>query len=198
MNNLHSTNHFRNLLFAFIAVVLMVSCKKSESIPDDPNIVHTVYNKTILSSSTNTATKDSIDVNLDTKYDFAVLSLHVASGDTAINYMLGEEAAVYVDSTQQIGGLIYGAQSLADNQKPERLGTQTRWSLYASIGSKFGANVYGVQGDKYIPIIVRNFSNNKFHYGWVHVNISSDFNTVKIIDAAYNVIPDEPIAMGAQ
>lgn len=190
--------NIQTLLFPIWMLILISSCSKNESIVDDPNIVHTTYNKTILSPSGSTAVQDSIDINLDTKYDFAILSLHTLSGDTAINYMLGNDAAIYIDSTQKIGGPMYGAQSLTENQKPEKLGTQRRWSLYSSIGTKINTTIYGVQGDKYIPVIVRNFSNNKYHYGWVHINISSDFNTTKIIDAAYNVIPDEPIAMGAQ
>lgn len=190
--------YIQSLLFLISILIFISSCKKSETSPDDPNIVHTIFNKTILSSNTSTATQDSIDINLDTKYDFYIMSLHRPSGDTAVNYMFGHDAAIYIDSTQYVGGPLYGAKSLAENQKPEKLNTQRKWSLYSSIGSKFSSSIYGVQGDQYIPVAVRNFSNNKYHYGWVHIHISSDFNTTKIIDAAYNVIPDEPIAMGAQ
>ena len=82
----------------------------------------------------------------------------------------------------------------------EKISTQKRWTTYGYVGLKLGATITGIGNgaDKYVPVIVQNPSTFKYHFGWLRVNLSSDFKTFKVIDGAYNIIAETPIAMGAK
>lgn len=189
-----------------LAIVLLCfsaslsSCNKDgSSEPDDPNIVYTTFNKT-LTSSIGVIVTDSLDFNLDTKTDFKILSGFTASGDTAAAYLLGVNGGSYIDSTLNYSS-VYQTVALSSGQAPMAHSTAKQWSIIGAVALKRGSgNIWGFAGagDKFIPLSFNNILTGKYHYGWVRVNVSSDYTTFKIIDGAYNLVPETPIKMGAK
>lgn len=182
------------ILLAFVSFI--TACKKA----DDPNIIFTIFNKT-LTIGTGSVALDSIDLNLDTKPDFRFGIEKTGTGDTSASIMIGvPTTAFYIDSTQKISAL-YLIKPLNKNEVPS-IYTPGRkeWNSYSYIDFKKGTEISGFagSGDKYVPVFVNNTITGKFHYGWIRVNMSSDHNTLKIIDGAYNIIPEVPIKMGAE
>lgn len=188
-------------LFVFAAIVtvasLFTSCKKDNE-ADDPNIVYTVFDKTV-SIIPGVTSKDSLDLNLDTKTDFEIIAGKNAAGDTVAAYLIGSLSAGYIDSTKSVS-IAYQALPLSNGQKPDKFGTAKRWKSVVIVAYKAGSTVLGFAGagDQFVPVFVKNVSTGKFHYGWVRVNVNNDYTTYKIIDGAYNLIPETPIEMGAK
>ncbi|HUM53195.1 MAG TPA: hypothetical protein PK431_15320 [Chitinophagales bacterium] len=195
-------NNFINTL-KFVSVILCISacfssCKKDNNEPDDPNIIYTNFNKTI-NVSLGVTIIDSLDFNLDTKIDFSVFVGISSTGDTAAAYLIGESAGPYIDSTQKIS-FVFQTRALDKGQVPRQYSTAKEWATLGIIGYKQGSSNMGFAGagDKFIPLLFNNPINGKFHYGWIRINLSSDYKTYKVIDGAYNLIPETPIKMGAQ
>lgn len=185
---------FLPILLVAVSVV-SVSCNKTE---DDPTVIYTSFNKTVISALP--ATIDSFDLNLDTKSDFGILAGRNAAGDTAAIYFIAiDNGAGYIDSTQNLG-IVFGSVSLQKGEAPEKLGSAVKWGKRFIIAAKFNTDIYGYAGtgDRYIPVLLQNPITGKFHYGWVRVNVSSDYVTFKLIDAAYNLVPDVPVKMGVR
>ncbi len=184
----------RNLtVISTFVLALAISCNKDT---DDPNVIYAAINKTITAS--NPTKIDSFDINLDTRTDFGILAGRSSTGDTIVCYMTGVDVQVcYIDSTRHLG-IAYDVKPLSKNEAPELVSTAKRWNRAAFLGAKFGTDIYGVAGagDKFVPVVLRNLLTNKNHYGWVRINVSADFTTLKIIDAAYNVVPEIPVKMG--
>ncbi len=182
------------IMMAFVS--FNSSCQKA----DDPNIVFTVFNKTLIAVSGSIAA-DSVDMNLDTKPDFRVGMEKTSTGDSSASIMVGIPATgFYIDSTQKVSSL-YLIKPLNKNEAPTVYTPGVKeWSSYVYIDFKKGTELSGFagSGDKFVPLFVNNPLTGKFHYGWIRVNISNDHNTLKIIDGAYSLIPEVPLKMGAK
>lgn len=186
---------FLSILLAAVSI-LSVSCNKSDE--DDPNVIYTSFNKTVIAARPSAI--DSFDINLDTKSDFGIIAGKNAAGDTAAVYIIGiDNGGGYIDSTKNLG-TIFEAVSLPKGQAPEKLGAASKWKKGFFIAAKFNADILGYAGagDQFIPLLLRNPITGKIHYGWVRVNVSSDYVTFKLIDGAYNVVPDVPVKMGVR
>lgn len=181
------------LLFA----VFISSCKEEEV--DDPNITYVSINKTVVSVIANVPAKDSIDLNGDAKNDFTMLASANATADTAIVLLVGNVAAAYIDSTEIIGAT-YKAKNLFTNQQPDLFSiAKLEWSSPAYLGLRRGTEKKGYAGvgDVFIPVLFTTISLDK-HYGWIRINVSSDYRTFKVIDGAYHIQADTPVKMGAK
>lgn len=185
------------LILMAVITAFLGSCKKEEA--DDPNIAYTAFNISFSNVEGVTQT-DSIDINQDGINDFTVISGFSGTGDSAAAYMIGDNAGVYIDSTVKYGSIIYKIIPLDKGQAAENISTQKHWAAFGYVGLKLGASIAGIGNgvDKYVPVIVQNPSTFKYHFGWLRVNLSSDFKTYKVIDGAYNIIAEIPIAMGAK
>ncbi len=181
------------IIFAFFSFI--VSCKKA----GDPNIVYSTFNKTI-SGVPGSILIDSLDFNLDTHTDLRVSFNTRPASDTIAIGFIGDNVGVYIDSTQNLG-LAYLCKSLNKDEAPALFSTKREWTLFGFLLIKRGADVMGAfsgAGDKFIPLLFINTITSKKHYGWMRINLSSDNKTFKIIDGAYNLIPDVPLKMGAK
>lgn len=198
MKQLTFSSTIKNICIAIVALAFAAACKKESSTPDDPNIIYSAINKTIVLGSSTTIT-DSVDINKDTKSDFGIIAAESASTDDTIAfYLAGITSGAYVDSTKYFS-YIFDSKILPNGQTPEKIGTGLRWSEATFLAAKFGANTFGhLASNVYLPTITRNINTDKLHYGWLQYNVSSDYKTLKIIDAAYNLVPNIPIKMGAQ
>lgn len=188
----------KNICLVLATVVFISSCKKENSTPDNPNIIFSSINKTIVIGAS-TSISDSIDINKDTKADFFILGgKSVDTDDTIACYLAGFTSGSYIDSTKYFS-FIFDTNILPSGQTPEKYGTARRWAESTFLAAKFGSNIFGhTNSNVYLPTLTRNINTGKLHYGWLQYNVSSDYKTIKIIDAAYNLVPDVPIAMGAQ
>ena len=175
--------------------VFISSCKKEEA--DDPNIIHRSFNKTVVATLDRNLVRDSLDVNADGVKDFAVLAVSTEAADTTITYISAINAALYVDSTQPYF-ITYKAKNMFSGEQPELLSTKTQWYNIAFTGAKTGPVLRGYAGvgDVYIPVIFSAGINK--YYGWININVSNDYRTLKVIDGAYHINPDTPIKMGAK
>jgi hypothetical protein len=198
MKYLSFSSTFKNICIALVALIFASSCKKESSIADDPNIIYSSINKTIAIGSS-TSIKDSIDINKDTRTDFIFLAGKSAgTDDTIAFYLAGLTSGSYIDSTKKLS-YIFDSETLPRDETPEKYGTALRWAEATFLAAKIGANTFGhTNSNVYLPILTRNVNTGKLHYGWLQYNVSSDYKTIKIIDAAYNLIPDILIKMGAQ
>lgn len=183
-------------LAVFVFAALITSCKKA----DDPNIVFTTFNKTV-TGAVGSVVIDSIDLNLDTKTDFRFGVSQTLTGDSiAVVITGGAIGGVHIDSTITVTSL-FQVKPLIKNETPAKYVPGVKqWDHIGLIDIKRAPDVTGLagSGDKFIPVFVYNTLTSKFHYGWIRVNMSSDHKTFKLIDGAYNLIPDVPIKMGEE
>lgn len=179
-----------------LSSVLVLSCKKEEA--DDPNIEYRSINKSVTSVTAGVASVDSFDINNDGKSDLNILAVANVTADSAVLYIVGSAAAVYIDSTQTFAST-YKIKNLYKDEVPEKLGTQRLWGnlTYAALRRGTDKKGYAGVGDVFIPVFFR-ATTLKIHYGWIRINVSSDFRTLKVVDAAYHVTPETSIAMGAK
>ncbi|MBK9329361.1 MAG: hypothetical protein IPM95_08630 [Sphingobacteriales bacterium] len=181
-------------VFGFAA--LITSCKKA----DNPNIIYTSYNKTV-TGTVGSIVVDSIDLNLDTKSDFRFGISQTVTGDSiAVLISGGYIGGIYIDSTLALD-FMYQVKPLNKNETPANyVPGVMQWEQVGLIDIKRAPDITGLagSGDKFIPVFVYNTLTSKFHYGWIRVNMSSDHKTFKLIDGAFNLIPDVPVKMGAK
>lgn len=207
MKNIVNTYSFYLMLsVSLVSVLLSSSCTKE---PNVENIIYNTYNKTFTTVPGAAIKIDSIDLNQDSKVDLMFRTKIAPALDSAICLLMSSNIAYHIDSTYNIGAVppapgfpIYMDNPLAKNQTPPVVTPgKILWAgLYSFFAYKANTTVYGFAGagDKYIAILIINPLSHRFHYGWVRLNLSSDFKTLKVIDGAYNAIPDIPIAMGAK
>ncbi|MBK8352234.1 MAG: hypothetical protein IPL21_11230 [Saprospirales bacterium] len=182
------------LIAAFMLLSgLILSCKKNEK--DDPNITYKTFNKSVTSQLDRDLKKDSIDINGDGSTDMFVLAVSNEAADTSICYLSGTHAYMYIDSTQTYF-ITYKLKNMASGQQPALLSTKTEWYniVFAAVKATPNNRGFAGVGDVYIPIIFLDGANK--HYGWIRLNVSSDYRTIKVIDGAYHITPDTPIKMG--
>ena len=186
------------LLLTISLISLITSCKKA----DNPNIIYTTFNKTLTGVPGSNAI-DSIDLNLDTQTDIRFGIALTVTGDTLACQMTGGttlSTGIYIDSTIILSSA-YQIKPLNKNEVPSKYTPGVnQWATYCFVVLKRGSIITGIAGlgNKFIPVFVFNTITSKFHYGWIRINISSDHKTFKLIDGAYNLIPDVPLKMGEQ
>ncbi len=186
--------------FACMAAMLLltlssVSCKEEEQ--DDPNIIYRSFTKTVTSTLDREIRKDSIDINADGITDFLMLTVSTAAADTVITYAVGNNTYWYVDSTQTYF-VTNKVKNMFSGEQPELKSSKSEWYNFVFTGAKTGPQLRGYAGvgDVFIPILL--IVSPNIHYGWVRINVSSDYRTFKVLDAAYHLTPDTPIKMGAK
>lgn len=182
---------------ASIAIFFSVACKKDKK-ADDPNISYRQLNKTIV-ASTNYSIFDSIDLNQDGHQDYYIQHIKNAAGDSVYCLIMSNNAGVYVDTTNAYSSY-YVIKSLDTDVSPIKYNYAAHlWWATAFIGYRMNSTVNGIggQGNKYLPVaMVKNDST--LNYGWLQINLSSDFKTLKIIDGAYSTLDNTPIKMSAE
>ncbi|MFN8236983.1 MAG: hypothetical protein U0T77_02345 [Chitinophagales bacterium] len=195
----------KNTLYTFLLPVISIlliaailtSCTKEAN---EQNIVYKSFNRTVTSTA-GTFVVDSLDINSDNYVDFAFGLYKSSAADSAVIAVIGRvQNASLVDSTQNFGSLLL-SKPLSKNEVPVALvPTKREWYRGAFCASKVGTTTLGIAGagDKFIPLAVKNNETGKYHYGWIRINVSSDYVTLKIIDGAYNFLPEIPVKMGAK
>ncbi|MFN8236982.1 MAG: hypothetical protein U0T77_02340 [Chitinophagales bacterium] len=177
--------------------VIFSSCTKGA---DDETIIYSTFNKTITGIAGSTL-EDSLDFNLDSRSDIFFRLKSNTSMDSLAIFFFSYSTGFYIDSTLHIIGPLYSCKSLGKNETPNLLTTRKEWSSAASVVYKSGADITGDlsgKGDQFIPVLLFSPISSSKHYGWIRINISSDYKTLKIIDGAYSAIPDVAIKMGAK
>lgn len=181
-----------SLLLTTFSLLLFSACKKETTTADDPNIIHVTLNKTI-STVMGGAEFDSIDINRDGLCEF-ILDIQNINADTGI-IEIGKKSQY---SEVAIAGLVPAPYvKLFTKGEAQPISTSSyNLGAYASI--KTAGLRLGIldNGDKYLAFRFK--TGSKFNYGWMKVNVNSAFTELKIIDYAYSILPDTPIAIGAE
>ena len=166
------------------------SCKKDKE-TDNPNIVYYNSGKTI-SCISGIGASDSVDFNND---GLAELMINVINIGADTGYVILSSA------TQQSG---YALASLvpapiaklyaAGETAPLSSATYypTAYSTFKVSGYREGL----LSGEAYIAF--RFTTGSKFNYGWAKVSVNSSLTEFKLIEYAYNLIPDQTIEVGAK
>ena len=198
MKNILFTNIKTSAIIMLLLAVFISSCKVEEV--DDQNIEFRSINKSVTSVVAYTYARDSADLNGDGRIDIYIAAAANPTADTALLFLSGNHAAVYVDSTETYSAFYYKAKNLFKDQSPDVLSAKRQWWQNTYVGLRQGSTKKGYAGvgDVFIPFIFNKVGSPDYYYGWLRVNVSSDYRTIKLIDAAYHVLPDTPIKMGAK
>ncbi|HNF48147.1 MAG TPA: hypothetical protein PLF48_02125, partial [Chitinophagales bacterium] len=180
-------------LAAVSIAVLPMACKKDKDTTstNDENIIDRTINQTLTAtgSASEFGVEDSIDINSDGIFDFKLNTgggayygstygygyIHSLRTNTDLlteNATFGSET-VKVLKTQNSGAKINAASSA--------------WYYYGFTGYTYTGYTsvgFAGAGDKYIGF--RLGLSDGSHYGWMKVNQSSDFRTLKVIELAYH------------
>ncbi len=188
------TNFRNSLAIVALSVILFSSCKKNETAtPDDPNIVFVQLNKTVTTIIGSTQL-DSIDLNRDglseLKIEFKNLSNDSGLVSLAKN---SQPCEIAITSTVPAP---YVKLFTKDETQPSSDAAYNAGGAYASV--RIAGYRLGIldNGDKYLAFRFK--TGTKFNYGWMKVNINSGFTEFKLIEYAYSILPDTPIAVGAE
>ena len=176
------------------AVILFSSCKKNETAtPDDPNIVFVSLNKTI-TTIVGSAQLDSVDLNRDGLSEFKIIVLNLGS-DTGTITLVKNSQPFDLAITSSLPAPYAKLYSKGDTQPSSDV-------AYNNIGAYASIRVAGYRlgildnSDKYLAFRFK--TGTKYNYGWMKVNVNSAFTEFKIIEYAYSILPDTPIAVGAE
>lgn len=186
-------------LLTLLISLFMFSCKEEE--PDDPNITYVSINKSVTSVVAYTYAIDSVDINGDGRKDLNFAAVANPSADSAFVFLTGSAAAIYVDSTETLNSFYYKAKNMFKDQQPDIYNTKREWWQATYVGLRQGSTKKGYAGvgDVFIPIILTKVGEiDILYYGWVRVNVSTDYRTIKLVDAAFHINPDTPVKMGAK
>ncbi|MFN8310056.1 MAG: hypothetical protein U0T73_08835 [Chitinophagales bacterium] len=182
---------FTTAAAVFAIVLLFSSCKKETVTPDDPNIVYKSLNKTINTIS-GAATIDSLDLNNDGVSEIYVQFIN-SGADTG--------GVVFTQFAQQIGFVAEGI-SPAPYAKLFHSGDMTPSSAsvyYSTVYPVIKVSGYRLalqSGEGYLAF--RFSTGTKFSYGWMKISVNTSLTELKILEYAYSIVPDTPIAVGAK
>lgn len=171
------------ILFAFSA------CKKEEA--DNPNIIYRSVNKTITCIPGISAT-DTIDVNNDGLSEMYFIIQNLGA-DTGI---------ILLNSNSQPSGFAIGTLAPIPIIRVLNDGETTPLSASAYISTAYptykasGYREGLLSGEAYIAF--RFTTGIKYNYGWMKISLNSAFTELKVIEYAYNLVPDEVIEVGAK
>ncbi|MFN8316945.1 MAG: hypothetical protein U0T32_10900 [Chitinophagales bacterium] len=176
------------------AVILFSSCKKNETAtPDDPNIVFVSLNKTV-TTIVGSIEIDSVDLNRDGLSEVEIAFQNVGS-DTGTIIIAKNYQPFDMAITGSFPGP-YAKLFTKGETQPNSDAAYNKGGAYASIrtaGYRLGILD---NGDKYLAFRFK--TGTKYNYGWMKVNINSAFTEFKLIEYAYSILPDTPIAVGAE
>ena len=183
-----------NWILAAAAILILSlginSCKKDKD-TDNPNIVYYKIDKTITCIS-GLSTIDTIDFNND---GLAELMINIINVGADTGYVI---LSTY---TQQAGYCV-STITPAPMARTFNAGESTPVSSSAYMSAAyptFKVSGYreGLQsGEGYVAF--RFTTGTKFNYGWAKVSVNAGLTEFKVLEYAYNIIPDQAIVVGAK
>jgi hypothetical protein len=181
-----------SILLTTFSLLIFSACKKETTTPDDPNIVHVTINKT-LTTFIGGNTVDSIDFNRDGLCEL-VLVIQNINADTG--FIQKGPKSQYIDFA--IAGLTPAPYVKLFQKGDVQPTSNSAYDFAPYFSIKTSGYRFGIldNGDKYLTFRFK--TGTKFNYGWMKVNVNSTFTELKIIDYAYSILPDTPIAVGAE
>lgn len=212
----------QNTLLIALFAMLLFSCKKEDA--NDPNIIEKTINQTISNNFNLTGAVESdanhleIDIDGDGQNDLTFETFFEKPNEDATNDTIINAIGIFVDErivngTYQSNGdvLIFGTYFF------DYLATLKKVSEGSSISSSLnnwdhGGFVYAklfrntsiltsaesgeTNSDQLIPFRFK--IGSAMHYGWIKVNLSSDFKVLNIKEVAYQKNPNTAIEAGAK
>lgn len=189
----------KSITIILLFCICFIACKKEEA--DNPNINHRVVNLELKVSSYNAASASKIDINDDGVHDFQLgLELNKASEDKYYYYIgLDYESDTRNEFLTQI---INSDEFIKPLQNDDLIsGSSSIWYYYSEVlivdkDPGKPETKYGFSGNGDMLIGVRFLIGTELHYGWMKINVSSDFKTVIVKEVAYNIVPNVEIKAG--
>ena len=194
-------NLFSKISFLFLFVMILSSCKKEKN-NNNSNIFVTPFNSIFNLSSEDTTVYKELDIDKDGAKDFTVIMKYQYKerlGNNNYVYMyaskIQNEVLAHLGSVE---GYFLNELTTSDSISP----TSTIWIPEASAAtywtqSRISINE-GIAGKGNSIIGFRFLIGTDLHYGWLKLNVSEDFKTINIMEAAYDKRPNTSILAGAK
>ena len=192
-------NLFSKISFLFLFVMILSSCKKEKN-NNNSNIIVTPFNSIFNLSSDDTTVYKELDFDKDGAKDFTVIMKYQYKERLGNNnyvymyaYKIQNEVLAHLGSVE---GYFLNELTTSDSISP----TSTIWIPEASAAtywtqSRISINE-GIAGKGNSIIGFRFLIGADLHYGWLKLNVSSDYRTITIIEAAYDKRPNTSILAG--
>ena len=188
--------------FALVAAsVLPLSCNKDVE-ENDVNIDDKVINMVLnaVTSGTSFNKEDSIDINGDGQFDFTLTIDGKVVGPDSYSYAVinGIKTGNHILSTDQTFGYYSIPFSTVKNSGDKLNSSSANWEIKSYFSYKENSSSLGFAGagDKFIGFRFKAGANT--HYGWMKVNVASDYKTLTVKEVAFNKTPDAEIEVGAK
>ena len=186
--------------FALVAAsVLPLSCNKDVE-ENDVNIDDKVINMVLnaVTSGTSFNKEDSIDINGDGQFDFTLTIDGKVVGPDSYSYAVinGINTGNHILSTDQSFGYYSIPFSTVKNSGDKLNSSSANWEIKSYFSYKENSTSLGFagDGDKFIGFRFKAGLNT--HYGWMKMNVASDYKTLTVIELAFNKTPDAEIEVG--
>lgn len=190
-----------NIITIFLVISAIVGCKKEDKL-NNTNIVVTSINSVTHLTSDDTAVYKNLDIDKDGINDFLITMRYQN------DIRLGENHGV------SVGGTIAGNAFLAHfgsvegyfvNALTTSDGIQSSSAIWMNeaLASLYWTqsrvnNIEGIDGKGNSIIGFRFLNDTDLHYGWLTLNVSSDYRTITILEAGYDKRPNTAILAGAK
>jgi hypothetical protein len=193
--------NFKIILLQTIVIFAMISCKKEDNAINS-NIIVTPINSTFNLRSEDTTVYKELDIDKDGAKDFTFMMKYqykVRLGNNNYVYMYASKIQNEVVAHHgNIEGYFLNELTTSDSISP----TSTIWIPEASAAtywtqSRININE-GIAGKGNSIIGFRFLIGTDLHYGWLKLNVSEDFRTINIMEAAYDKRPNTSILAGAK
>ena len=165
--------------------------------PVSSNVIYKVYNKSYNVSYLDNARNDMdsfyVDINNDSYEDIMINS---TGWWVLLKVINGIEFATVVDTINHVDKI----KSFALNGPVNTVETFNNTAFVPMFGDvrfpSFSSDILNYRDENYIGY--RYFDGSDYYYGWIRIYIKSSFLSydVKIIESAYNTIPNQPILAG--
>lgn len=190
-----------NLVVILLVLFATVSCKKEDNAINS-NIIVTPINSTFNLRSEDTTVYKELDIDKDGAKDFTFMMKY------QYKERLGNDNYVYIYASKienelvahlgSVEGYFLNELTTSDSITP----TSTIWIPEASAAtywtqSRININE-GIAGKGNSIIGFRFLVGTELHYGWLKLNVSEDFRTINIMEAAYDKRPNTSILAGAK
>ena len=189
------------ILLQTIVILAMISCKKEDK-EINSNIIVTPINSIAHLTTEDTTVYKDLDIDKDGAKDFTVIMKYQYKerlGNNNYVYMyaskIQNEVLAHLGSVE---GYFLNELTTSDSISP----TSTIWIPEASAAtywtqSRININE-GIAGKGNSIIGFRFLIGTDLHYGWLKLNVSEDFRTINIMEAAYDKRPNTSIRAGAK
>jgi hypothetical protein len=192
--------HYSALALA-TATVIPMACKEEENI-NSADIIDIAINRVVtgIGSASEFEILDSIDINSDGVFDFALFTNAGTSYENTYAYtqinglrpnnnILTNNITVLSETFK-----IPTSKNNGDKINP----SSANWTERADVGFAYLGEEIGFagDGDKYYGF--RFSAGDGIHYGWLKVNLTADYRTLTIKELAYHKTPNTEIAVGAK